>query len=278
MTAPRTALLGLALALVGCGGSRIAAGAAGPLFERSFETLVSGLATPGDETAESPRRGACEDALGPYAGGMGVRGLTCLALYQFPLETVVQQTGARPFLSGPHAPGPEGLGLDLLSRSFGHYDPAFVASFASAAAAPRDAAVRGLAQRLYDDRVQRLARVYWLVHADLARSGFPRATPPGAASDYVRYLRGGPLGVGADDVYPGFSMMVFFDRNEPVPAALGIDRDDTFQWFPTVYEANTATGFWLRRREDGSLNAFRDGLRGLLASYDADWLRAHPGA
>ena len=39
-----------------------------------------------------------------------------------------------------------------------------------------------------------------------------------------------------------------------------------------MYEADTAFGFWLRRRGDGTQGHWRDGLERLLATYDGEWL------
>ena len=239
---------------------RVASDAGAPLWAALDRTR----ATP-DETGPD-----CLATFGTYGWGFGLRGLACDAAAT-PLGPLAAAAGVPVFLDGPHAPGSEGLGLDLASRRFGHYNPAFVQWAVDAAVGADGPVARAAVQPVYRRAVQRLARVYWLTYAGLAADGFPRTTPAGFEKDYVVYLRGGPTGAGGDEVYPGFTMTAFNERTRSVPEALGIGLDD-LEWFEAQYEANTAVGFWLRRREDGTLDAFHDGLRRVLATYDADWL------
>lgn len=271
---PRLRLL-LLLVVAGCAASRVAPGVGGllPLWTTWHSVDLVGGGTEG--TSEGRVSDACDVSFGTYFASFGVRGLACAANTVEPLGAVVAAAPMPVFVSGPHAPGPDGLGLDLGSRAFGHYDPAFV-RWAVATAIPGEGnpALRVATQPVYDQKLRRLARVYWLVRAGLVAEGYPARTPVGPAKDYVRYLRGGPLGAGASEYAPGFSMVAFSDRSAAVPAALSIARDD-LDWYSALYEANAATGFWLRRAEDGTEATFQDGLRRLLATYDAGWLAAH---
>lgn len=271
-------LTAAALVLAGCGGARMSGAPAvpsgqAPVGQGTLATLWTALSSsaPIDRNADAmPDR--CLSVYGTYAWGFGVRGLACDADRVRPLGAAASASGLPVFVSGPHAPGAEGLGLALESRQFGHYNPAFVEWAVETGIVGEDnPAVRAATQAVYDARLQRLARVYWLVYRGLEADGFPGRTPLGPEKDYVHYLRGGPVGVGGDDVYPGFTMTAFNERSRPVPPALGI-ADDDLEWYAAQYEANTATGFWLRRGEDGTLDAFHDGLRRLLSTYDADWL------
>ena len=45
----------------------------------------------------------------------------------------------------------------------------------------------------------------------------------------------------------------------------------THEW-EAKYEANTALGFWLRRRVEGTHEQWRDGLKRLLETYDGEWV------
>ncbi len=269
---PRLLLL---LVVAGCAAPRVAPGGGGllPLWTTWQSADLAGSDT--ERTGEGRMSDACDVPFGTYFTSFGVRGLACATNAAEPLGAVVAAAPMPVFASGPHAPGPDGLGLDLGSRAFGPYDPAFV-RWAVATAIPGEGslALRAATQPVYDQKLRRLARVYWLVRAGLVAEGYPARTPIGPAKDYVRYLRGGPVGAGASEVAPGFSMVAFSDRSEVVPAALGIARDD-LGWYSALYEANTATGFWLRRAEDGTEATFQDGLRRLLATYDAGWLAAH---
>lgn len=264
---PRLRLL-LLLVVAGCAASRVAPGGDGllPLWT-SWQA--------GDPVSGSGPD-ACDAAFGTYFAGFGVRGLACGTNAAIPLAAIIATAPMPVFASGPHAPGPAGLGLDLDSeRAFGHYAPAFVRwAVESAIPGEGNPALRAATQPVYDQRLQRLARVYWLVRAGLAAEGYPRRVPPGPSKDYVRFLRGGPAGDGTPMTGAGFTMYAFNERSRTVPPALGVAGDDLV-WYEVQYEANTATGFWLRRAEDGTEATFRDGLRRLLATYDADWLAAH---
>ena len=130
--------------------------------------------------------------------------------------------------------------------------------------------MRTLLAPVYRTRFQQLARVYWSVYQDLASGGYPERAPAGAPAAYAAYLASGEVpGVGAAPYYPGFTMTAFSERNEAL--ARGIVGPDEWH-FGAMYEANTAVGFWMRRRADGTHNAFRDGLERLLQAYDAAWL------
>ena len=264
---PRLRLV-LLLVVAGCAASRVAPGGDGllPLW----------MAWLSHDSVGDSGPDACDALFGTYFAGFGVRGLACGTNAAIPLGPVVAAASMPVFVSGPHAPGPAGLGLDLASvRTFGHYDPAFVRwAVANGIPGEDNAALRMATQPVYDGQVRRLARVYWLVRAGLTNQGYPERTSAGPTTDYVRFLRGGPLASGASEYAPGFSMYAFNDRSEAVPAALGIAADD-LEWYSALYEANTATGFWLRRAEDGTQATVHDGLRRLLATYDAEWLAAH---
>ena len=72
----------------------------------------------------------------------------------------------------------------------------------------------------------------------------------------------------------GFSVFAFTDRSETLLPEIGLSVGNEWE---LKYEANTAYGFWLRRRADGTHADFRDGLRDLLSALDAEWLAAHDG-
>ena len=278
----RWTLVALMAVAVGCSAPRTMTGSP-RVGADALPRLWTALATVGPMSEGGGQ--ACNDAFGTYFPDFGVRGLACLANGERPLGQVAAAAGVPVFTSGPHAlsavasggpvaGAPERLDLNLTSDEFGHYNPAFVAwAVETGIVGEKSAAVRVATQPVYNSFMQRLARVFWLTYGRLEAGGFPTTTPLGVEKDYARYLQGGPVDAGAVEYYPGFSMSVFSDANEALPGALGIDEDD-LEWYSALYEANTATGFWLRRREDGTLEAFHDGLRRLLATYDATWLAA----
>ena len=218
---------------------------------------------------------ACNTRFGTYFADFGARGLACVASEAVPLGHAIARFSGEPFRSGPHTAENGTLRLDLLSDDFAHYNPVFVAWVAdNVIVGEDDATARSLIAPIYARHVRRLARVFWLVHRDLSAGGFPQRAPSGPTADYARYLDTGTVpGVGRTEFYPGFTMTAFSDRNDAIAEKLaGPGRGD---YYSALYEANTAVGFWLRRRADGTADTFRQSLARLLATYDADWLAAN---
>ncbi len=216
----------------------------------------------------------CDRPFGTWFEDFGVRGLACSANRKLPLAGVVARAPMPIWTSGPHQGTPESLGLALHApREFGQYNPAFV-QWAVENGVPESAAARTLAQPIYDAYVRRLARVYWLAYQSLAGDGFPARLPTGPVASYAAFLDGGPLPEGAlfED---GVSVFLLFDaRSQPIADRLETPADNPWE---IRYEANTALGFWVRRRADGTVGLFRDGLRDVLDAFDADWLAANGG-
>jgi hypothetical protein len=277
---PRLLALFFLCLLIGCGGTP-PSGGADPAAARAVRLVWLGL---DDAAARFVDRGdgpevdpvaTCDPTFATWFADFGVRGLACTAAQVVAPTALLAAAPTRPFVSGPHAASAGGVDLDLTSdRAFGHYDPAFV-RWAWGAAVPDGAAERSLIQPIYRRHAARLARIYWLTYTDLAADGYPRSTPVGPLADYAAFLDGGPVPAGAESYAgSGFSVFAFTDRSEgllpQIDMAVGNDWE-------LKYEANTAYGFWLRRRADGTHAQWRDGLRDLLAALDADWLSAHGG-
>ena len=222
----------------------------------------------------------CDGPFGTWFDTFGVRGLACSASQIVPLGRAAQRAPGRIWTSGPHGLDGAELRLDLRSaRAFGHYDPAFVA-WAVDNAIPTSDAARRATQGIYDRSVRRLARVYWLGYASLAADGFPESLPAGPARDYAAFLEGGAVPEGSA-FEGGVSVFLLFD-DRSLPIAQRLTREmgpssgegvvTSWNEWEVRYEANTALGFWIRRRADGTEATFRDGLERLLATYDAAWL------
>ena len=214
----------------------------------------------------------CAGPFGTWFPEWGARGLACVAAQVVDPASFLGRAPVAPFESGPHQATEAAVRLDLTSRSFGHYDPAFVRWLVEAGV-PDGAATRQLAKPIYDRRLARLARVYWLAHRDLARDGFPDDVPAGPLAAYAAYLDGGPAddGVGGGDT---FAVFAFTERSEALLPDIGLPVENDWT---VKYEANTAYGFWLRRRSDRTHALWLDGLRQLLEAFDAGWLAAHGG-
>lgn len=234
----------------------------------------------------------CDGPFGTWFAGFGVRGLACAASQKVPLGEAAGRAPVPVWTGGPHFLDGPGLDLGLYAaRDFGRYNPEFV-RWAVANAVPRSPAGVALARPVYERHVRRLARVYWLSYASLAADGFPDRLPAGGPAAYAAYLDGGPVPEGAAGyVYDGaearesgVSVFALFDeRSGPIAAAVtrqmaprareGVVTD--WNEWEVRYEANTALGFWLRRRADGTLALFHGGLADVLGTFDAEWLAAH---
>ena len=260
-------LLALAVTLAAC--SRPPSGDDGPPA-----LLDAWTALQPDPTSESPFVGFGEcDGFTGYVTTLGARGLACVLHDRRGVGLTLSLYDGDAWSRAPHTATPGAFQADLLSDDFAHYETDFVEWLAdNAIPGEDDPALRALTAPIYRAQFQRMARVYWLVYEDLTRGGYPGAAPPGVTRDYAVYLETGVLPAsGADGVYPGFTMTAFSDRNLPLAERLAGPGGNVFG---PLYEANTAVGFWLRRRADGSHAAFRDGLRRLLGTYDAAWLAA----
>lgn len=261
----RRALLTLPLLLVACSGRPPEAGPPGDALLDLWAAVPVGMAAFSEQDVPE----VCDAPFGTWFVDFGVRGVACAVDQKVRLGEAAGRAPSQIWASGPHALTSDGLDLDLRSdRTFGHYDPAFV-EWAVANVVPRSEGAVRLAQPVYDAHLQRIARVYWLVYQDLAAGGFPEAVPVGAPADYAAYLDGGaaPDAPGHDG---GLSMHTLFrDLSDGIVAQL-VPRGG-YEWH-VRYEANTAYGFWIRRRADGTEALFRDGLRDVIETLDSAWM------
>jgi len=261
-----SALVLLAL-LAGCSGGGTATGtpAAGGALLDLWPGLDDGVASAGQGEV-------CVQPFGTYFADFGIRGLACAAGQAASPASVVARAPVAPFVSGPHLATDRAVRLDLnAENAFGHYDPAFV-RWLTAAAIPEGQTARVLAQPIYDRHLARLARIYWLARLDLGSDGYPASTPVGPLAAYADYLEGGPVPDGMEGHEGGFAVFAFTDRSEGLLPQIDLRIGN--EW-TAKYEANTAFGFWLRRRADGTQALWRDALGDLLQAFDADWLAAH---
>ncbi len=203
MPAHRLFACALLLALTGCGGGRTVTEAPPPNDappdaspshgEAALLDVRAGL---DDAFAGVARRETevCDPAFSTWFADFGVRGLACVAAQIVTPTNLIERAGIVPFLDGPHTATAQQVRLALAApRAFGHYDPAFVAWLIENGIPGADnAAVLALTQPVYDRRLRRLARIYWLTYADLETGGFPASTPDGPLADYAAFLGGGP--------------------------------------------------------------------------------------
>lgn len=261
----RRSVLALTLALAACSGRLPEVEPPGDALIDLWAAVPVGMATlAGADVVE-----VCADPFGTWFADFGVRGVACATDQKVRLGGAAARAPVPVWKSGPHRLGAGGLALDLTNaRDFGRYDPAF-AAWAVANTLPRSETAVRLAQPAYDRYVRRLARIYWLAYEDLAADGFPEAVPQGAARDYAAYLDGGPVPEGAEFDGGVSVFLLFGDRSEAIADRLVDPAENVWE---LRYEANTAFGFWIRRRADGTEVAFHDGLRDLMTTLDPAWM------
>ena len=93
--------------------------------------------------------------------------------------------------------------------------------------------------------------------------------PPFRMDVRAAYLDGGPIP--SDAAYEGGVSvhLLFRELSDGIVAEL-VPRGG-YEWH-VRYEANTAYGFWLRRRADGTVALFSDGLRDVIETLDSAWM------
>lgn len=257
--------LGLLAFLVGCSGP--------PNSEHEDPALDDVWA--GMEAAASTmteyQNTPCADTFGTWFEEFGVRGLACIAADVVDPVEIVARAGMDVFTQGPHTVENGSFSLNLTSiRDFGHYNPVFVDWLMdNGVVGVGRPAVRALTQPIYDSYMKRLARAYYVTFEDMAADGYPAAAPPGPLSDYAYFLDGRPIPDNAVSYDGGFSVYSFTELSEGLLPRLELQIMN--QW-EAIYELNTAYGFWLRRRVDGTHEHWHDGLVQLLETYDGEWI------
>ncbi len=215
----------------------------------------------------------CESEFGTLFPDFGVRGLACVAAELIRPQALIARAGGEAFESGPHTATRESFRMDLTNeRDFGHYDEDFVQwVIENGVVGEGRPTLRALTQPIYEGHLQRLARIYWLTYEDMEADLFPGFTPAGILTDYSNFLEGGSIPEGAESYEGGFSVFAFTELSEGILPRIDLRVDNDWT---AKYEANTAFGFWLRRRTDGTLAQWLDGLERLLETYDGEWMAA----
>ncbi len=168
----------------------------------------------------------------------GMRVLYCHLASLTSYESLWSAVGFPIFRSGPHT----ARGLNLGSDSFGRYNPKFVRWLAdNALIAASDRRFARRTQRTYEEDLQNLARLY------LSTRMMFLANPEYYEAQAKAYTS--------------------FERHRPDPAYVQALQK---KW-PRLYRR--AHAYWVRRRIDGSANAFEDALRKLMRIYDRDAIR-----
>jgi hypothetical protein len=180
------------------------------------------------------------------------------------------------FLSGPHV-------SDFNFRSyddFGRYNPAFV-RWASDNLIPAasDPAFRKLTAPVYQKQLKEAARIYYLAYLNVEKRR------PEAEAIRAKYLESVQAHHGVhrhegkpDDSFnagPGQVLQTKFSEPFEKEFTKGEETSRSYRWTTdqAFYFASTAPGFWIRRQIDGTAPDFFAGLKKLLETYDADFLK-----
>lgn len=205
----------------------------------------------------------CPELFNYHPNG-GMRIFACHMASWMDLAALQRAAGMPIFLSGPHAAGK----LDLQSRgSFGHYNPDFVA-WASQALIPgaEDGAFRERTQSEYVAIVRPLARTHYQVWQKL-QAPANAACVTAELDDYKRVVAGGKTDSGGEHYERWYH---FMESGFCGSRTSLYDLRGTGGLNGNVVK--TVVGFWLRRRLDGTAEAWHGALVRLLEAYDGPWL------
>lgn len=225
------------------------------------------------ETKESPLEAYLRDATKKtscssfdYHPSGGLQSLWCHKPARATVEALAQLAGVDIFKSGPHSK----TDLALDSRfEFGHYNPEFVKwLLEKAPPSPRDSAVQKATQPYYDKHLEPLAKIFWvtLQKAKSEPECFEREKK--AYSDLIAKKK----------LPEGYYERWFYWMNPKfcAKAKTGLGANHGFDYFSSNgfdggVDGNvtkTVIGFWLRRSMDGTMDAFAEGLKKLITSYE----------
>lgn len=229
-------------------------GAASPaVLQGTIEKAVLGL--------EGSKNG-CPGAYDYFPKG-GMQIFYCHLKDRLDYATIEKLSGLSVFSDGPHKNGQ----LELAGASFGRYNPAFVRWLAKSIPGLGNATVRRAVQPVYDKSIKPLARIFYVTYRKLsANPNYLRKEKRHYASLVARKRTAGYYEKFFYFMSPGFyarpkGTMSYFNKHG---FDGGVDGNVT----------KTCTAFWIRRSLDGTAAAFFSGLKTLLETYDATFLRA----
>lgn len=202
-----------------------------------------------------------------YFPGGGIRNYYCHLKNFSNLPELEEYFGGKVFLKGPHKDG----FLILDDRlDFGHYNPEFPVFLRNTMIpASKDKTFRALTQPIYNEYVRPLARTYYATYMKL---GSNRVYKVRERIRYKSLIAKKTLEPYYYEKYYSFMEPGFTDdENKHVSSK--------FQVYPgdEEFEGNvvkTAVLFWIRRSIDKTDTEFFEGLKLLLLTYDADFLKS----
>ncbi len=181
---------------------------------------------------------------------MGLRGLYCHIQPEIDYQKLQEISQVNIFVKGSHTPSE----LNLESQyTFGYYNPDFVKWLDETAVETitNKPALVTATQPIYNQQIKEQARIYYIVYK------FLQHNPEQAQFEidtYLKHLENRTL----PELYLQEQFRELADTLE----------SEGYNW----YEANTASGFWLRRKIDGTDSQFFIALNKLLLTYDAEFI------
>jgi hypothetical protein len=206
----------------------------------------------------------CSDS-GPFPNG-GIQTFWCHRPDGVSLTALSALAGVNIFQSGPH----RGDELNLRSPDqFGHYNPAFVQWLVDNGVSRRGSALQRATQHSYDAHLKPLAQTfYWTLE---------KATKNPACFEAQKQAYAAAIAAKDTD---GFIERYFFFLN-PFFCEHGPETPGDSFYFDNGLDGHLAAdgnviksvvGFWLRRSMDGTMEAFAEGVRKLVRSYQPELL------
>jgi hypothetical protein len=191
----------------------------------------------------------------------GLQNLWCHRPDRVTVAALHALAGVEIFSSGPH----KNDTLDLESDSFGHYNPAFVKWLVDHAVSERGSVGQKATQSAYVANLRPIAQIFWKTYEKSTRDKecFEREKRSYAAAIAKKKSKG--------FVERWFYFMnPYFCRKDSSKDNFSFYSDNGFDAGVDGNVTKTVFGFWLRRSMDGTMDAFAEGLKKLLASYEPE--------
>ncbi|MEA2749752.1 MAG: hypothetical protein QOI41_3895 [Myxococcales bacterium] len=216
---------------------------------------------------EVTRKSQCEDF--DYYPNGGIQSFWCHRPARITLAAIRELAGDDVFTKGPNTA--DDLKLDAAS-DFGRYNPAFVRFLIDKAGpSERGSAAQKATQPSYEAHLKPLAEIFWKTYAKSQADKECFAREKAAYGDLITRKK---LPKDYYERWFYFMNPYFCDRGPQKP--FNFYSDNAFDAGVDGNVTKTVIGFWLRRSLDGTMDAFAEGLKKLLASYEPELLAAPP--
>lgn len=212
---------------------------------------------------EWTRKSQCQDF--DYFPNGGIQNFWCHRPSRITLASIRELAGVDIFTKGPHTA--DTLQLDAAS-DFGHYNPAFV-RFVIDKAGPSEhgSAAQKATQSAYDASMKPLAEIFWKTYSKAQSDKECFAREKNAYGDLIAKKK-----LPKDYYERWFYFMNPYFCDKGPQKTFNFYTDNAFDAGVDGNVTKTVIGFWLRRSLDGTMDAFAEGLKKLLASYQPELL------